>query len=201
MDYDILKDSPSPLWHSDNRRQTKLQVYLGLWSCDSAQGINYRDLRPNDIHVSTTVENEEEVLELRRGPRRLARARRQPMAYMIFAPCKPPSKCEEEAGAHRHKCHPCQLLGGAHVSILAANFKANIWYRWLEHPGTTNKSENNSHLDLSQPMYEWCGAQRTFKGNSWPKCQRHCIVSTAIGAAPSLPSQVGSNTSLYLLML
>ena len=36
--------------------------------------ISYRDLRANDIHVFIAVENDEEVLELKRGPRRLATA-------------------------------------------------------------------------------------------------------------------------------
>ena len=85
------KWSMTNLWPKiHNCRQTKLQVSWGPGSCDFAQGspliceramyapdapwslINYRDLRANDIHVSTAVENDEEVLELRRGPRRFA---------------------------------------------------------------------------------------------------------------------------------
>ena len=34
--------------------------------------ISYKDLRANDIHVSTAMDNGEEVLELRRGQRLLA---------------------------------------------------------------------------------------------------------------------------------
>ena len=45
--------------------------------------ISYRDLRANDIHDSIVVENDEEVLKLRRGP--------PPHT-------QPPSKGEGEAG-------------------------------------------------------------------------------------------------------
>ena len=101
--------------------------------------ISYRDLRANDIHVSTAVENDEEVLELRRGPRRLATA--HAAANGLYELCimqaSPPCKGEEEAGEHRHECHPRLPLGGAQASFLAASSKANIWHRRLGHPGTT----------------------------------------------------------------
>ena len=101
--------------------------------------INYRDLRANDIHVSTAVENDEEVLELWRGPRRLATA--HAAANGLYELCimqaSPPSKGEEEAGEHQHMCHPCLSLGGAQTSFLAAGSKANIWHCRLGHPGTT----------------------------------------------------------------
>ena len=111
---------------SHNRRETKLQVPRGAGSCDSARGspliceraiyapdsprslISYHDLRANDIHVSTAVENDEEVLELRRGPRRLttAHAAANGLYELCFVQASPPCKGEEEAGEHRHECHP-----------------------------------------------------------------------------------------------
>ena len=101
--------------------------------------ISYRDLRANDIHVSTAVENDEEVLELRRGPRRLATA--HAAANGLYELCimqaSPPCKGEEEASEHRHGYHARLPLGGAQASFLAASSKANIWHRRLGHPGTT----------------------------------------------------------------
>ena len=101
--------------------------------------INYRDLRANNIHVSTAVENDEEVLELRRGPRRLATA--HAVANNLYELCimqaSPPCKGEEEVGEHGYECHPCLSLGGAQASFLAASSKVNIWHRRLGHPGTT----------------------------------------------------------------
>ena len=101
--------------------------------------INYRDLWANNIHVSTAVENNEEVLELRRGPRRLATAHvaTNGLYELCIIQASPPYKSEEEVGEHRYECHPCLSLGGAHASFLATNSKANIWHRRLGHPGTT----------------------------------------------------------------
>ena len=64
--------------------------------------ISYRDLRVNDIYVSTAVENDEEVLELRRGPQRLATAHTAANGLYEFCimQTSPPSKGEEKAGAH-----------------------------------------------------------------------------------------------------
>ena len=97
--------------------------------------INYRDLGANGIHVSTAVENDEEVIELRRGPRRLATAQAATNGLYEFCVMQtsPHSKGEEDANQHRHKCHPCLFLGGAHAYFLAANPKANIWHRRLGH--------------------------------------------------------------------
>ena len=85
------------------------------------------------------MENDEEVLELRRGPRRLATAHAATngLYELCIMQASPPCKGEEEAGEHRHKCHPHLPLGGAHASFLAASSKANIWHRWLGHPRTT----------------------------------------------------------------
>ena len=101
--------------------------------------ISYRDLRANDIHVFIAVENDEEVLELKRGPRRLATAHAAAngLYELSIMQASPPCKGEEEAGKQRHACHPHLPLGGAQAFFLAASSKANIWHHWLGHPGTT----------------------------------------------------------------
>ena len=101
--------------------------------------ISYCDLRANDIHVSTAVENDEEVLELRQGPRCLttAHAAANSLYELCIMQASPRCKGEEEVGEHRHECYPHLPLGCAQTSFLAASFKANIWHRRLGHPGTT----------------------------------------------------------------
>ena len=162
--------------------------------------INYRDLRANDIHVSTAVENDEEVLELRRGPRRLATAHvaANGLYELCIMQASPPSTCEEEAGAHRHECHPCLSLGGAQACFLAASAKANIWHRRSGHPRTTMMRKMipilighnlcTSDAEHAQRAFKGSSSGSHHSGSSRLKCHRHCIISTAIGAAPSLPS-------------
>jgi hypothetical protein len=101
--------------------------------------INYSDLRANDIHISTVVEDDEEVLELRRGPWRLATAHTATngLYELCIMQNSPLFKGKDEAGEHRYKCHPSLLFGGAQPSFLAASSKTNIWHRRLGHPGTT----------------------------------------------------------------
>jgi hypothetical protein len=143
--------------------------------------ISYRDLRANDIHVSTAVENDEEVLELRRGPRRLATA--YAAANGLYELCimqaSPPSKGEEEAGEHQHMCHPRLSLGGAQTSFLAASSKANIWNRRLGHPGTTMMRKMIPIL----PGHDLCTSD--------------AVIPRLLHQVPSILSQVSSSTSLY----
>jgi peptide/histidine transporter 3/4 len=141
--------------------------------------ISYRDLRANDIHVSTAVENDEEVLELWRGPRRLATA--HAAANGLYELCimqaSPPSKGEEEAGEHQHMCHPCLSLGGAQTSFLAASSKANIWHRRLGHPGMTMMRKMTPIL------------------TGHDLCMSDAVIPRLLHQVPSL--QVSSSTSLY----
>jgi hypothetical protein len=62
--------------------------------------ISYRDLRANGIHVSTTVENDEEALELRQGQRTLATAiaGADGLYEIAIKAISPSSMLEEEVG-------------------------------------------------------------------------------------------------------
>ena len=101
--------------------------------------ISYRDLRANHIHVSTAMENDEEVLELRRGQRLLATAHAgdNGLYTLPITGASPTYSGEEEDGGCPPAHRPCLSLRGAQETFLATNSKADVWHRRLGHPGTT----------------------------------------------------------------
>ena len=98
--------------------------------------ISYRDLRANQIHVSTALEIDEEVLELRRGKMILATAYAGANGlYELALQVEPPCQAgEEEDGRH---ASPRLALMGAQMSFMTSTAKADLWHRRLGHPGTT----------------------------------------------------------------
>lgn len=106
--------------------------------------ISYRDLRARKIHVSTAVENDEEVLELRQGLTILATAKAGAdglYTIVIKSPdnVSPVSLIDEEevckaAWASVPNAFSRNLAKGLSTDIKA---KPDIWHERLGHPGTT----------------------------------------------------------------
>ena len=105
--------------------------------------ISYRDLRARKIHVSTAMENDEEVLELRQGHEILATANAgdDGLYKIVIKPltCSPISLIDEEevcmaawAGDPEAKRH--NLAQGVSFDTIA---KLDLWHMRLGHPGTT----------------------------------------------------------------
>jgi hypothetical protein len=106
--------------------------------------ISYRDPRARNIHVSTAVENDEEVLELRQRLTILAtaRARDDGLYKIVINPLdnvNPISLIDEEevcmavwAGDPEAKCR--NLAQGVSIDTKA---KPDLWHERLGHPGTT----------------------------------------------------------------
>ena len=93
--------------------------------------ISYRDLRANEIQVSTAQEKGEEVLELRRGPSLLAVAHASDTGLYEL-----PIRGGESS------IRPASSRSGGRssapqASFLTTNSRADLWHRRLGHPGTT----------------------------------------------------------------
>jgi hypothetical protein len=111
--------------------------------------ISYRDLRANDIHVSTAVENDEEVLELRRGPRRLAiaHATANGLYELCIMQASPPCQGEEEAGGRQHECHSRLSLGGCPGLFSSRQLQSQHLASPVGAPRDNHDAESDSHLD------------------------------------------------------
>ena len=106
--------------------------------------ISYRDLRARNIHVSTAVENDEEVLELRQGLTILATAKAgDDSLYKIVINSldnvSPISLIDEKevcmtAWAGDPEALRRNLAQGVSVDTKA---KPDLWHERLGHPGTT----------------------------------------------------------------
>jgi hypothetical protein len=104
--------------------------------------ISYRDLQANGIHVSTTVENDEEVLELRQGQRTLATATAgaDGLYEIAIKAISPSPRLEEEVGTvARERCPDADAPNLARKPnlYLTAAALSDIWHKRLGHPGTT----------------------------------------------------------------
>jgi hypothetical protein len=101
-----------------------------------------RDLRANGIHVSTTVENDEEALALRQGQRTLATATAgtDGLYEIAIKAISPNPKLEEEVGTVARERGPVantSNLAWKPYLYLTAAALSDIWHKMFGHPGTT----------------------------------------------------------------
>ena len=122
-----------------------LNCEKSIYAPDASRSlISYRDMRARNVHVSTAVVNDEEVLELKQGLMILATARvgDDGMYKIVINPfdnVSPISLIDEEevcmatwVGDPEAKC--CNLAKGVFVDTKA---KPDVWHERLGHPGTT----------------------------------------------------------------
>ena len=103
--------------------------------------ISYKDLRANDIHISTALDRGEEALELRRGQRLLATASAgdEGLYRLAIKASNPISLTDAE-----EVCMAAWTSGPMQTSLdLATSVskdttaKPDLWHRRLGHPGET----------------------------------------------------------------
>jgi hypothetical protein len=102
--------------------------------------ISYRDLRDNGIHVSTGVDNGEEILSLRKGTEILTTAiagqeglYKVPIRSLMDAPIDG-EEMYIKARAGDPVISRCNMAKGVSVDTVT---KPDLWHRRLGHPGTT----------------------------------------------------------------
>ena len=129
-----------------------LKCQRAMYAPDAPRSlISYRDLRRANIHISTALENGEEVLELRQGPRLLATAKAGDEGlYKIVINSldntNPVSLIDEEEvcearaefpGAARDKIPGAVYHNLAMGVSLNTKAKPDLWHERLGHPGMT----------------------------------------------------------------
>ena len=104
--------------------------------------ISYRDLRANNIHISTELEKDEEALALRQGRRLLATAiaGAEGLYEIAIKAISPTPRVVEEISQVAREKGPCAItsnLARKHDLYLTASALSDIWHKRLGHPGTT----------------------------------------------------------------
>jgi hypothetical protein len=127
------------LLHENNLITCRDAMYApdGPWSL-----ISNRDLRANGIHVSTTVENDEEASALPQGHMILATATAgaDGLYEIAIKAISPNPKLEEDVGMVAWERGPVantSNLARKPYLYLTATALSNIWHKKLGHPDTT----------------------------------------------------------------
>jgi hypothetical protein len=101
--------------------------------------ISYRDLRANNIHVSTVLENDEEALKLWQGERALASAvaGAEGLYEIAINAISPAPRAKEGIGQAAREVVPGAKGRNPARSFLTAQASSDLWHKRLGHPGTT----------------------------------------------------------------
>ena len=111
--------------------------------------ISYRDLRANDIHISTKLEKDEEALALRQGEKVLATAiaGAEGLYQIAIKAINPTPRVVEEIGDVVRERGSCAITPNPtckHNLYLTVAAISDIWHKRFGHPGTTILKNNDS---------------------------------------------------------
>lgn len=108
-----------------------------MYALDAPQSlITHRDLRANDIHVSTMFGNDEEALELMRGQSLLATAiaGAEGLYEIVIKAISPTLRVKEKISQVAREGGPGAIANNLAQTYLTASTSLDIWHKMFGHP-------------------------------------------------------------------